>query len=92
MQTMVKQEKMPKSLGLDSSHLRQMRKDDPVLEELLSDYRALSRDLDVVKNSSSTDAKKFQTDAQASLRAIEMEIKERFSSVSQVENLRKVDK
>ncbi|MFA3919844.1 hypothetical protein [Ruegeria hyattellae] len=81
---MNKQHELEKCFGLDSSRIQKLRGQDPILEELLSDYLTLSRDLDTAKNNSDADAEKFLKDARESLRALELEIREKLSCATQI--------
>ena len=82
MQTLDEREKLELSFGVRSSQMRRLRTQDPILEELLSDYLVLTGDLDVVVGSSGTDAENYLMAARDSLRALELEIRERISGAT----------
>lgn len=84
MQTLDEREKLEQSLELGSSRMRMLQNQDPILEELVSDYLVLARDLEVVVSNPDTSAENYLMDARDSLRALEFEISERVSSATQV--------
>ena len=57
-----------------------------MLEELLSDYQTLSLDLDAVKKRAGNDTERFLMDARDSLRALELEIRDKLSTAAQTTN------
>ena len=90
MQTLDEREKLEQSLELGTSRMRMLQNQDPILEELVSDYLVLARDLEVVVSNPDTSAENYLMDARDSLRALELEIRERISSATKVKT-RKVN-
>ncbi|MEP2095293.1 MAG: hypothetical protein ABJI45_09270 [Paracoccaceae bacterium] len=72
------------SFGIGFSQIKKLQSQDPLLEELLSDYLALSRDVDAARNSFDVDVEKFLLDAQDSLLALEAEIREKLFCAEQI--------
>lgn len=62
-----------------SQQVKILQETDPILDELISDYQTLLRDLKAAERRADAADKSFLRDARDSLRALDLEIRERLS-------------
>ena len=72
----------PKTVfGISGDEIAELRRGDDVLNELISDYQTLSRELRAVRNDKDSSDSKFWSDSLEALHALNTEIRSRITLV-----------
>lgn len=69
-----------------SPQVKTLRENDPIFDELISDYLTLLHDLRSAESQGDTNNNLFIQDARESLRALDLEIREKLSRAEKVQN------